>query len=120
MPSFRGSSQPRGGTWVSFGSCIDRQILLPLSHLGNQSCQMKSKPSKSAKKTQTNKKQWRKQSSTVKNGQKRDEKRHRVEREEQERSYGQKGKEGGKINSNILSYYYKFKWFKLNSKIQTH
>lgn len=51
---------------------------------------------------------------------KRDEKRHRVEREDQERSYGQKGKEGGKINSNILSYYYKFKWFKLNSKIQTH
>ena len=34
---------------------------------------------------------------------KRDEKRHRVEREDQERSYGQKGKEGGKINSNILS-----------------
>ena len=43
-----------------------------------------------------------------------------TEREEPARSYGQKGKEGRKINSNILSYYYKFKWLKLNSKIQTH
>lgn len=51
---------------------------------------------------------------------KKETKRDRVQREEQERSYGQKGKEGGKVNANISSYYYKFKWFKLNSKIQTH
>ena len=35
ISSSRGSSQPRGLTQVSFISCIDSQILLPLSHMGN-------------------------------------------------------------------------------------
>ena len=35
IPSSRGSSQPRDRTQVSCVSCIDGQIVLPLSHLGS-------------------------------------------------------------------------------------
>ena len=35
ISSSKGSSQPRDLTQVSCGSCIDRWILLPLSHLGS-------------------------------------------------------------------------------------
>ena len=37
ISSSRGSSWPRDWTSVSCTSCIERQILLPLSHLGNLS-----------------------------------------------------------------------------------
>ena len=35
MPSSRGSFQPRDGRYISCVSCIGRQILYPLSHLGS-------------------------------------------------------------------------------------
>ena len=35
MPSFRGSSQPRDQTCISYISCIDRQILYHQCHLGS-------------------------------------------------------------------------------------
>ena len=35
MPSSRGSSLPRDGTWISYVSCIRRQVLYPQRHLGS-------------------------------------------------------------------------------------
>ena len=35
MTFSRGSSQPRGGTWVSYVSCIGKQVLCHWCHLGS-------------------------------------------------------------------------------------
>ena len=42
MPSFRGSSQPRDGTFVSYVSCIGRQVLYHSCHLGSTYARMMS------------------------------------------------------------------------------
>ena len=38
MPSFRGSSQSRDQTCLSYVSCIGKWVLYPLSHLGSLLC----------------------------------------------------------------------------------